>query len=1093
MREDSCLRRYHFLVFLLVAFFLGASPRGHCSDEAIPGFNRDIRPLLAKHCFACHGPDAAKRKADLRLDDREVAVSAGAIKPGHVQDSEIWRRLTSTDQEAIMPPPGKGEPMPKEGMEKVRKWIESGAGYERHWSFIPPRDPTIPDVAAPGFLVRSPVDSLVLDSLIQKGLAPAPEASRERWIRRVTFDLTGLPPTTEEVASFLADRHSGAYETVVDRLLASQAFGERMAADWLDLARYGDTYGQHEDQNCFTWPWRDWVIRAFNRNLPYDQFLLLQTAGDLVPGAGKEGTIATAFNRLHVMTNEAGTNPEESRCEGIADRVKTVGTAFLGLTLECARCHDHKFDPIPTREYYAMSSFFDNIDELGAFTSLSGGVPGPSLTIFAEDAEIRHAELVAEIRRKETERDSQLPLARARFENWLKKQRPPELVKQEPSRWSGLWSRVFPPRPPAEWAAPVDSYNFDDFTDRRHLPNQMKADSPALSSRSAKHVKGFGGGAALRFTDGYTVELTGAGDFSRSDPFSLSLWIKLDKPLEEGVVIHRTRGAWDAGNRGYEISIENNRPVAKLSYFWPGNAIGLGGKDALPVGKWTHLALTYDGSSKASGAALYVDGRSDRVEILQDHLTRDFRYYQEWGDFDEEQVPDSKQIEHPQLTLAGRLLGKLFLNGAIDQVDVFDRDLTPPEIAKLAHQVKEFPEADWFAWYLREIDQDWRSRTDELRHLRQAEDTLVKDAVELMVMREKSPRRQSHVLERGAFNRPKEAVEPGVPSAVLPFSDDLPRNRLGLARWLLHPDQPLTARVEVNRLWQMFFGTGIVSTSEDFGAQGEAPSHPELLDWLACHFRSTGWDVKSLCRLIVLSSTYRQDSLPGDPSLLVSDPDNRLLARGPKIRLTAEELRDQALALSGLLTRRVGGRSAMPYQPAGYWEESGTQHVYQQGTGEGLFRRSLYTFWRRTMPPPNMQVFDAPSREFCVSRRSRTSNPLQALTLLNDPLFVESACLAAERLVAHYPGNDPASDTGRCRDAFQSMTGREATPEETELLVKLLADTRIHWESHPGEAEALRDQAGDAPVNSRLSSVEVAATAIVIRTLFSYDEVTHKL
>jgi hypothetical protein len=1057
-----------------------------------PGFNRDIRPLLAKHCLACHGPDAAKRKGDLRLDDRDAAVDTGAIVPGKAEDSELWRRLTSTDPDEVMPPPGKGESIPAAGIEAIRQWIDSGAKYERHWAFLAPHQPTIPSAdELADFPIRSPLDALVLESLKKRGQSPAPPAARERWIRRVAIDLTGLPPTPEEIAAFLADQSEGAYEAVVDRLLGSAAYGERMAVEWLDAARYGDTYGRHEDQDCVAWPWRDWVIRSINENMPYDQFVTRQLAGDLLPGATRDDRIATAFNRLHVMTNEAGSNPEEFRCEGVADRVKTTGAVLMGLTLECARCHDHKYDPVTMRDFYGMWAFFDNIDEMGAFTNLAKGVPGPSMAIFPDGGEEKHAALRKKIAEKEAARDASLPDADARYAVWLKANRPPEIAPKKPAGWSKLWSWAVTPRVPAGWTAPTDSYSFDDFEDRRKFANVVNPEHPAMAARNARKSKGFDGGVALNFPVPYTVELKGAGAFSRTDAFSIGVWVKLEESLDEGVVIHRTRGAWDAGNRGYEITIENDRPVARLSYFWPGNAIGVRASEPIPIGEWTHLAMAYDGSSRAAGLKLYVNGSAEGTEVVADHLSRDFRYHPEWGDFDEEQVPDSKMVAHPELTLAGRFLGKLFLNGSIDQVEVYDRQLSGPEVARLAGMKREFSEKDWLPWYLRELDEPWRIATAELNELRHAEDALVKDAVELMIMRERESKRPTHLLARGAFDQPKEVVPPGVPASVLPYSADLPPNRLGLARWLFDPAHPLTARVQMNRLWQLFFGTGIVATTEDFGIQGELPSHPELLDWLALHFRDSGWDVKAMCRMIALSSTYRQDSLPRDAALLASDPDNRWLARGPRLRLSAEQLRDQALSVAGLLSQKSGGPSVRPYQPEGFWEEGGTQHVYIKEQGEGLFRRSLYTFWRRTMPPPSLQVFDAPSREFCVVRRPRTSNPLQALTLLNDPLYVEAACLTAERLVSRHP--KPENDADRCREAFAQLTGRQPDARQLEALTGLLADTRARFSSDPASASAFRDSAGDGPVNTALSSVEVAATAAVVRALLSYDEVTHKL
>lgn len=1058
-------------------------------------FSRDIRPLLAKSCLNCHGPDEAKREADLRLDVRDMAIATKAVVPGKGAESEMIARLLTKDPDEQMPPPGKGEALTPEQVALVRRWIDEGAEYQTHWAFTPPEAKPLPtSEPMEDFPVRSGIDSWVLQDHRQRGITPAPPVSRERWLRRATLDLTGLPPTPEEVMSFLADTRPGAEERVVEGLLARPSFGERIACDWLDVARYGDTYGRHEDYDCVTWPWRDWVIGAFNRNMPFDQFVTLQLAGDLLDGADEdERMIATAFNRLNIQTNEAGTIPEEARCTGVSDRVKTVGSAFMGLTFDCARCHDHKYDPISMRDYYSMAAFFDKIDESGMFPSLCNGVPGPSKTLFANVAdEARHEALQGEMRAREAALQQVQHDAKARYQTWLQAHQPPTDQPEVPSWWTRFWNGA-QPRAVAPWTLPQDAYSFDDFTDKRNFANSRNPERPAVTTRNARKAKREGGGQAVNFGKENSVTLAGAGNFSRNDPFTLSLWVKLDEHLEEGVVIHRTRGGLDAGHRGYEISIEKDRPIVRLAYYWPGNAIGLAGREVLPLGKWVHLALTYDGSSKASGTRFYRDGKLAEVELLQDCLSRDFRYYREWGDFDPDKVPDSTIVEHPELMLGARYLAKSFVNGSIDQVEVYDRELSTPEIARAAGKTVSFTSEDWFAWYLREIDEPWRTAMSELRSLRQQADALVTRGVELMVMREAQMPRRTHLLKRGAFDQPGDAMEPDTPASLLPFPADLPRDRLGFAKWLLDPKHPLTARVEVNRIWQMFFGTGLVPTAENFGTQGEAPTHPELLDWLAVQFRESGWDIKQLCRMIVLSSTYRQDSLPRDPSMLVNDPENRLLSHGERERLTAEELRDQALAASGLLATHLGGTSVRPYQPAGLWEEGGTQHTYVQDHGEALYRRSLYTFWRRTMPPPSMAVFDAPSREFCQVRRPRTTNPLQALTLLNDPEFFEAARVLAERLVQAHPAPNEGDDLLRSGDAFLRLTGRLAKADELQPLVQLLHSARAEYEKAPDAARLAITRAGEAPVHFELPLPEIAATTIMVRALLCYDECTHKL
>lgn len=1089
--ESSVYLKVYFVACLIAA-------AGKAVAEPLPpvGFNAEIRPLLSRHCLNCHGPDSVKRKADLRLDIRQNAVETGAIVPGQSDTSEMVVRLLSDDPDETMPPPGKGEPLTVAQKELLKRWIDEGAHYEGHWAFQQPQALPVPEtMGTPDFPARSPIDAFVKAKLDKKGLQPAPPADRERWLRRVTMDLTGLPPTLAQIDSFLADPSETAFETVVDRLLASQAYGERMANDWLDLARYGDTYGRHEDFDCVTWPYRDWVIEAFNENLPYDQFVLLQTAGDLLPNPTLHEIVPTAFNRLHVQMNEAGSNEEEFRCEHVSDRVKTNSATFLGLTMECCKCHDHKFDPLSMRDYYSMGAFFDNIDELGLYCRFTNGIPPPSTYVYKDAAEeVLHAELLRQIEGKVNAREALKPEAETRFHAWLKEHRPPSRSGPAPTliRLAGWFSK---PRPTATGTSPVDYFNFEELLDdRRGFTNLVRPDSKGELIKKARLVEGPAGlGKALGFNGDNGGTMSHAGEFGRTDPFSLAVWVKLDIPVDEAVILHRTRSALEAAHRGYEISIENNQPVFRMAHFWPGNGIGIRAAQALTVGKWTHLAATYDGSSKAAGMKLYVDGQPVACEVERDHLYKDILYLQEWGDFDPEQVADANVVENVYLTLGGRINSKGFREGALDEIQVFDRELTPPEVAHVHGDLEDRAEAEWFAWYLREIDEPWRRLSGEIKALRDRENQLVSGCVELMVMKEMSPRRQTYLLERGQWNKRGASVSPATPAVLPPMPQEYPRNRLGFGKWLTDGNHPLTARVAVNRLWQTFFGKGIVGTSEDFGTQGELPSHPELLDWLALHFQATGWNVKALCREIALSSTYRQSSLPSDRKLLVEDPDNRLLARGPRNRLTAEQLRDQVLAVSGLLAGGIGGPSVKPYQPAGLWEEGGTQHSYHVDTGIGLYRRSLYTFWRKTMAPPSMTIFDAPSREFCQVRRQRSANPLQALVVQNDPQYVEAARVLAEKLVRDHPGTGPQDDAYRAVLAFRALTGCRPSPEQQTLLAGFIADARAGYAAETSAARDLLEKNGDSKSDAALSPVEVAATTVMVRMLFGYDGCLCKL
>ncbi len=1052
-------------------------PRGE-----VPDYNKEVRPILANHCFTCHGADEKARKGDLRLDDRDDAMAGRVLNPGDAEGSEIFIRLVSHDPEEIMPPPESKKPMTPEKIEVLRRWITGGAPYAKHWAFEAPVKRPVPELP-PGFSrtsrIEDPIDAFLAVRLRQEGMVFAPEASREVWLRRVTFDLTGLPPTLADLDSFLGDQMPGAFEKVVDRLLASPAYGERMATDWLDTARYGDTYGRHEDANCATWPYRDWVIRAFNQNLPWDQFILWQTAGDLLPNPTRDQIIATCFNRLPQQSNEAGSNPDEFRIEQVADRVHTNSVAFMGVTAECARCHDHKFDPISTREYYSLGAFFNNIDELGLFCVYTGATPPPSLLLFTPEQEARHLAAKQEIVAFEKQLAEGRPAAEARFKEWLMQNRPP---RGEPWVTAHTRPQAAPalPRTPRAAAprAPLTWYRFEEIKSKI-LVDSAQPSVPGSTRINAVLAPGRVGESLLLANDNIAY-LTGVPELRRTTAFSYGLWIRPTKTQARAVVAHRSRAGLDAASRGVELILEEGRPVFALAHFSPGNEIRIRARTALPVHAWTHLAVTYDGSSRAAGMALYQNGERLDTEVVRDGLYRDIVYRADWGD--DTQKDDGRLA----FTLGGRTNDACYTD-CVDEFQFFDCALTAPEIRQIAFQTDSSKSSDWFDWYLREIDEPVRHLNRKLSEARDLENELSGQAVDVMVMKEyPGERRPWHVLARGEFDKPAEPVDPDVPAAILPFGESLPRNRLGFAQWLTDPRHPLTSRVAVNRFWQIFFNRGLVPTPEDFGTQGQPPSHPELLDWLAVDFRENGWDVKALCRRLVLSTAYRQSSIPSSAAVRESDPDNILLARGPRARLSGEALRDMALAVSGLLVTKSGGPSVYAAQPAGLWEEAGTQHSYPQGTGDDLHRRSLYSFWRRTLPPPGLTVFDAPTREFCKVRRERTNTPLQALVLMNDPQFIEAARVLAEKLVRQYPGDDPA----RIRDAFRLLTSRHPEPAQLATLTAYLAGERPLVTA--GEAGSLLEKVGAHPSDPTLNPIEVAATARMIRLLLGFQETAMK-
>ena len=957
-----------FAMLFLSPLAAVAAPDGVTLD-----YNRDIRAILADNCFHCHGRDANHRKAKLRLDIGEEAVAKGVIVAGNTSASELVRRITATDDDK-MPPVDSKRALTQTQIDTLIRWVAEGAKYKPHWAFIPLSEVAVPEARNTAWPCNA-IDAFVLERLDREDLAPAPEADKETLIRRVTLALTGLPPTLEAVDAFLADTSPDAYENVVDRLLASPACGERMALDWLDVARYADTFGYQNDVESRVWPWRDWVIQAFNDNMPYDRFITWQLAGDLIPDATDESMLATAFNRLHRQTNEGGSIPEEFRVEYVADRTNTFSTAMLGLTMGCARCHDHKFDPISQKEYYQTFAFFDDIDESGLYSHFTRATPTPSMLLLTDVDREKRTLLDGRLAQAETTLAQTRATAHDRFIAWLK----------DPSR-------------PVPVVDPVIDLPLDYIVDAKTV-NGTKPETPATVEDAITTAPGRVGQAAA-FNGDSALEVPGEGRFERTQPFSLSLWVNASSLGEHMVVAHCTKASLDAGSRGYELLVEEGRPAFALTHFWPGNAIRVEAQQPIPVGEWVHLAVTYDGSSKASGVTLYVNGSKIPVHVVRDNLNKTILY--------------ENKDEQPSLTLAARFRDTGFTNGSIDEFKVYDRVLTPIEIAAL-RAIENFNDAfhahgadhhadmdrDLFELYLREIDRPYREAFVALAQARTEQNDFINGIPEIMVMRDMPEPRQAYLLARGAYDARTDPVEPDTPASIMPFPDDLPRNRLGLAQWVTDPRNPLTARVAVNRYWQLFFGHGLVETQEDFGTQGRPPTHPELLDWLANEFIRSGWDVKALAKSIVMSATYRQDSTPR-PELHERDPLNALLAHGPRYRLPAETVRDSALAASGLLVATIGGPSVKPYQPGDLWRDA-SQVSYEQDTGDGLYRRSMYTYWKRTVPPPTMLTFDAPSREFCLVRREVTATPLQSLILLNDPQYVEAARVLAERVVNAQP------------------------------------------------------------------------------------------
>lgn len=1030
-------------------------------------FNRQIRPILSEHCFRCHGADARARKAELRLDVRDEAVAKKAILPGDTDHSSLVERITTHDPDDVMPP--KDEPLKLTDAEKdlLQRWISQGAEYQKHWAFIPPIKVPVPT----GDLGCDPVDAFVFSALKTKGLKPAPPAAPEQWLRRVTFALTGLPPTLEALDAFVSDRSGPARQRVVQQLLNSPAYGEHFAKEWLDAARYADSYGRHEDGDMVVWPWRDWVINAFNRNLPYDQFVQWQTAGDLMPNATREQMVATAFNRLSPQSNESGNDPVEFRLDQVSDRVRVNGLAFMGLSVECAKCHDHKYDPITQKEYWEMAAMFDNIDENGVYSQFCPkAVPSPSMLLPTDAQRIRLEALKWQVAAIEKELDVIKDQVRPDYAAWLAANG----IPGEPK--AGFWNNLkdwFGDAETNPWKRQAKAWlEFEEIPKKsKELRNRANSKRPAHLRTKMEQVDSPAGKGVL-FKGDDEIELPALGVYHRYDAFSFAMWLQPREHRDRAVLVSWSRGGIDDG-RGYEVLLQNEVPEFALMHFHPGNEIRIRAKQSLPLNAWTHLAVSYDGSSRAEGLRIFINGDPVAVEVVEDHLHKDIIRRPEWGDIDRDQI---------QFALGGRYHDNPLKECAVDEFQVFSRMLSAGEAKHLAG-VSASAE-DWYDWWLQTKCERWKDMAHHAMLLRKKLTDGVNDVLEIMVMEDKQVPRPGFVRVRGDFRQPSEPVQPGTPSQVMPFPDTLPRNRLGFAQWLTSRDHPLTARVAVNRIWQQVFGAGLVRNPQDFGTRGELPTHPELLDWLACDFMDHGWDVKRLVRMLALSECFAQGVVPANQETLQSDPENRLLARGFQARLTGEEVRDQALAISGLLCKDVGGPSVHTYMPHEAYRDAALQQPFVLDEGEKLHRRSLYSFWRRTLPPPELSAFDAPSREFCVVKREKTTSPAQALMLLNQTQFVEAQRVMAESLVREFPQDVMT----RCARAFRLLVSRNPTEQESAVLLRLLGRQREFFSQHMDQATTLLTSNGQAPVDGTLPAVEVAATTLMVRALMSHEE-----
>jgi hypothetical protein len=1035
------------------------------AEDSSVGYREQILPILSDRCFKCHGPDSAARQAGLRLDQPEAAMAeldsgATAIVPGKSAESALVERITSQDPDVMMPPSDSGKVLSDAERALLVRWIEQGAKYEKHWAFVAPVRPDVPQVKRHD-LVHNPIDNFVLARLERAAVEPAPRASKERLIRRLYFDLIGLPPSLAEIDTFLADDSPGAYDNLVNRLLTSPHYGERMATDWLDGARFADSNGYQNDFARNMSPWRDWVIDAFNKHMPYDQFVIEQIAGDLLPTPTLSQRIATGFNRNHRTVTEAGSIEEEWFVENVVDRVETAGTVVLGLTIGCARCHDHKFDPFTQKEFYELFAFFGNVNEKGVYTETRGNVP-PLVKAVSPENEKKLADFdarIAALNKQLTDSIASVEPHRARLLEEITKSSqsdPVAAVRIRLQQDSGTAAQVA-------------------ITNSTIAANETSA-APAWQDELFGQTADFSGKQHLDYPL----------DFPMADkPFSWAVWVK---PKGAGAILSKMDTA--RRSRGCDLFLFADRKVGMhIIVDWPSNAMKVLTARPLPADEWSHIVATYDGSGKAAGITLYVNGEKQSVAVEFDKLNgstatdQPFRVGGRSADSPlHAAIADVQLFQHNLGPQDSQVVFQSSLRQSLKNVQL---NAAGPQDAKL-NQLDKFLLAvstDPIAMKARETRHALESTQEE----RAKYDAAIPMA---MVLEERAEQRPTYVLQRGRYDHPdkEQLVQPNVPAVLPPLPADAPRNRLGLARWLVSIDNPLTARVIVNRLWQQHFGMGLVKSSDNLGVQSEPPSHPELLDWLAVELVQSGWNLQHIQRLIVDSNTYQQRS-EAAPEVYQRDPDNRLLGRGPRYRLQSEALRDNALAISGLLVKKLGGPSVMPYQPAGLWEElaGGAFDSYTQGHGDDLYRRSLYTYRKRTVPHPSMATFDAPSWEICQVRRARTNTPLQALAMLNDVTYMEASRKFAERMMTE--GGE--SDDSQLEFAFRSATGRAPTADELAVLGESLKKYTALFQQSQAAAEEYVSH-GESSRNKSLEVVDLAAHAAVASIILNMDETISK-
>jgi len=1031
-------------------------------------FNFHVKPILSDKCYKCHGPDEKERKAELRLD----------IKSNNLKHKDWVTRIVSEDSDILMPPPDSHLKLSENEKAILIKWINQGAKYQDHWSFSSPHMPEIPTVRSDDWSTQD-IDKFILSKLQQAKLKPKAAADKQTLIKRVFFDLTGLPPTPEDIDQFLSNQSDTAYENLIDRLLASPHYGEQMALDWLDVSRYADTHGYQDDGMRTTWPWRDWVIKAHNENLSYKDFIIWQLAGDLLENPTNDQLLATCFNRNHPQTQEGGIVDEEYRVEYVADRTNTFGKALIGLTTECARCHDHKYDPISQKDYYSLYAFFNNNNESGIVPY--NGEASPTILLPTPEAKQKIDSLeqainmIEEILISDNYKED--------FEQWYITI---DTKIDFPSSYKLLADFSFEEESLADkWSMNLDRNKSAHKKRRSSLVHSFynlakkKQDASIVGDSTFRpKIVNAHDGKGLQFNGDGGIRFNRDLDIDRNDEFTISIWFRL---LEDGIagpIFNNSNGDFE-GYRGWLCKLNKDRTLSfQLNHVWPDNAIDLQTTEKIPVNEWIHIAMTYDGSSQSSGVGTYINGTETSNKIHADKLYKSLLHG----------VNKTNWSNMPfQL---GMELRKSITQVEMDELKVYNRSLSQKEIQNQYTGISNISSShlskdELFNYYLEnDLNQDYSKNKQRYIDTKGELNLVLTNEKEVMVMQERKHVRPTYILNRGVYDQTTSEVRPSIPDIFSHLTDTKPQNRLELAEWLFDESHPLTARVAVNRIWMKLFGKGIVATQEDFGNQGNLPTHPKLLDFLATSYMDMEWDTKAFIKMIMLSSTYRLSSLPTKKAKEI-DPQNILYSHFPAYRLSAENIRDAALAGAGLLVRKIGGPSVYPYQPPGLWKALATRNAtkYVQQSGDSLYRRSMYTVWKRSSPPPSMMTFDAPDRYYCVVQRQKTSTPLQSLILMNDPQYLEASKVLAENLVKMENSNLE----NRLNYAAKSLLARPLSSFEQQSFSEQYDEFKQLFATQPEKIKPWIEN-GEYQVSDNIDQAELAVYTVIASTMMNFDE-----